>query len=114
MVSKANGADTFVDELSKWATEKNLDIASVMTTAHPDGQFQRELLVWGVSDAGAAALERFIDIADSLQLKTWRGGELDDGKEGRRKTWQQGDLASSRKQVAPLLREAMKKIKAKA
>ncbi|KAI9152139.1 putative exopolyphosphatase [Paramyrothecium foliicola] len=113
MVAEAGGPDVLVAELARWAEERRLDVVAVMTAANSDGHFERQLLARGVSDEGAAALERFVGIAAGLELEPWRGGELD-GEGGRRRAWQQGDLASSRKQVAPLLREAMKKIRARA
>ncbi|OAQ95398.1 exopolyphosphatase [Purpureocillium lilacinum] len=128
LLDRADGsADTLLEHLSSWAKERNLDVAAVMTTSHPDGEFQRHLLVWGVNPRGSAAASRFADIAgDKLGLNQWQGGELDaavvdaaaDGAAGEasaggrgqntRFAWRQHDLAASRKQVAPLLREAMR------
>ncbi|KFA78687.1 hypothetical protein S40288_01638 [Stachybotrys chartarum IBT 40288] len=109
LVNKAETADVFIDELAKWAKEKGLDIVSIMTaSAGEDGEFTRQLLVWGLSDGGKAAVRKFVEMADGLKLQTWRDGELDEGQS--RLAWQQGDVASSRKQVAPLLREAMKSV----
>ncbi|KAH7159752.1 hypothetical protein B0J13DRAFT_112517 [Dactylonectria estremocensis] len=108
LVAKAGGPLPLLNDLAAWVRERGLDVAALMTTSHPDGEFQRHLLVWGVTDEGRAAVERFRDIgADELQLDTWSDGELDDGKS--RSAWRQRNLAASRKQVAPLLREALKK-----
>ncbi|KAJ3507989.1 hypothetical protein NM208_g15884 [Fusarium decemcellulare] len=106
LVSKAEGPQALLEDFEAWARERELDVASIMTTSHPDGEFQRHLLVWGVSEEGREAVDRFVKDGDKLQLETWKGGELDDGET--RFAWRQKNLAASRKQVAPLLREALK------
>lgn len=104
----SRGQDDFLAEFGRWAEERSLDLASIMTTSHDDeGNFARELLVWGTDDKGKAVLEHLErDVAGQLQLQAWRDGELDGP--GRR-TWRQMNLSASRKQVAPLIREAMGK-----
>lgn len=99
--------DDFLAEFGKWAEERSLDIASIMTTSHDEeGRFQRELVFWGASDGGAAVLSRFTNgSAGKLDLEAWGGGRLDTEA---RKAWKQKNLAASRKQVAPFIREAMK------
>ena len=108
MLDQASSPGEVLDAFSQWAKERELDLASIMTTSHPDDEFQRHLLVWGLSSKGEEALHRFIQISDRLQLQTWRSGKLDDGRS--RKAWRQMDLTASRKQVGPLLREAMKQM----
>ncbi|KAM3463468.1 hypothetical protein NHJ6243_003299 [Beauveria neobassiana] len=103
-----NGPDVLLRELRSWAQEQALDIASVMTTSNnnPGGEFQRHLLVWGLTGPGKQAVERFKkDNTETLKLTQWNGGLLDE--QGSRHAWRQLDLESSRKQVAPLLRDAM-------
>ncbi|KAM3523568.1 hypothetical protein NHJ13051_005001 [Beauveria bassiana] len=103
-----NGPDVLLRELRSWAQEQALDIASVMTTSNnnPGGEFQRHLLVWGLTGPGKKAAERFKkDNTETLNLTQWNGGVLDE--QGSRHAWRQLDLESSRKQVAPLLRDAM-------
>ncbi|KGQ06479.1 Putative exopolyphosphatase [Beauveria bassiana D1-5] len=103
-----NGPDVLLRELRSWAQEQALDIASVMTTSNnnPGGEFQRHLLVWGLTGPGKQAVERFKkDNTETLKLTQWNGGVLDE--QGSRHAWRQLDLESSRKQVAPLLRDAM-------
>ncbi|KAF7563352.1 hypothetical protein G7046_g760 [Stylonectria norvegica] len=106
LISKAGGTQTFLDDLSSWVQERKLDVASVMTTSNPKGEFQRHLLVWGLNEKGRAAVKRFVSDGERLKLERWKDGELDEGEE--RFAWRQGDLAASRKQVAPLLREALR------
>ncbi|KAJ6444944.1 exopolyphosphatase [Purpureocillium lavendulum] len=122
LLDRADGsADAFLEHLSSWADERKLDVAAIMTTSHPGGEFQRHLLVWGLNPRGSAAARKFADTArDGLELEQWHGGELDAGADGAaggasagrgqntRFAWRQHDLAASRKQVAPLLREAMR------
>jgi exopolyphosphatase len=109
LLEKAGSPSVFIDELAAWAKERKLDVASVMTTANPGGEFQRHLLVWGVTDRGVAAANNFPSIAKGLQLEQWKDGLLD-GDDGKRKAWRQKDLTASRKQVAPLLRDTLKSI----
>lgn len=109
LLQQASKPHVFLDELASWAKERKLDVASVMTTANPGGEFQRHLLVWGITERGVTAANNFPTIAKGLRLEQWKDGLLD-GDDGKRKTWRQRDLASSRKQVAPLLREALKTV----
>ncbi|KKP00631.1 hypothetical protein THAR02_07259 [Trichoderma harzianum] len=109
LLEKAKKPDVFIDELASWAKERKLDVASVMTTSDPDGEFQRHLLVWGITDKGVEAAKNFPNVAKSLKLEQWKDGLLD-GDDGKRKAWRQKDLSASRKQVAPLLRDALKTV----
>ncbi len=43
---------------------------------------------------------------EESKLSTWRNGELDT-EDGNRRAWEQGNLAMSRKQVAPILRACL-------
>ncbi|KAK3294469.1 uncharacterized protein B0H64DRAFT_463386 [Chaetomium fimeti] len=102
----------FVAALRAWAGEQGLDIAAVMTVSRPGGVFTRELLVWGLSEAGVAAVGEFRRrFAEKLGLESWEGGGLDGGGEGEgewRVCWRQKEVSCSRKQVGPMLREAMR------
>ncbi|KAM0253349.1 hypothetical protein ACHAQJ_007300 [Trichoderma viride] len=109
LLEKAGDPSVFIDELAAWAKERKLDVASVMTTANPGGEFQRHLLVWGITSRGVAAANNFPSIAEGLQLEQWKDGLLD-GDDGKRKAWRQKDLTASRKQVAPLLRDTLKSV----
>ncbi|KAL2164818.1 hypothetical protein VTH06DRAFT_114 [Thermothelomyces fergusii] len=106
--------DAFLAALKDWAREEDqrLDVAAVMTVSRPGGVFTRELLVWGLNEKGVEVVGRFQKkFGDALELETWEGGELDGGGEGKsewRVCWRQKRLSHSRKQVAPMLREAMR------
>jgi exopolyphosphatase len=129
LIKKADpsSAEVLVDAMREFATSGQrdaLDIFAVMTTSTSDegqghGQFQRELLVLGTGSLRQEtrkALRRFEETATAeLGLVEWReDGELvdlltrDDGVVGR--IWWQRDIGKSRKQVAPLLREAMRSL----
>lgn len=104
----SSGQDVLLSEMHAWAQEQTLDIVAVMTTSNtPEGEFQRYLLVWGVTGASASAVKRFKeDATGKLRLNGWKDGVLDET--GSRYAWRQMALDASRKQVAPLLRDAMK------
>ncbi|KAL2140174.1 hypothetical protein VTI28DRAFT_4190 [Corynascus sepedonium] len=106
--------DGFLAALKSWAYEEEqaLDVAAVMTVSRPGGVFTRELLVWGLNEKGVAAVGKFYKkFGETLGLEPWKGGELDSGGEGEaewRVCWRQKAVSQSRKQVAPMLREAMR------
>lgn len=107
----------FLDALRAWGKEEGLDIIVAMTaTTGDDNHFHRELLVWALTAGGAAVAREFEEKGkDKFQLVTWRDGKLDavgnDGDDIKyRRAWMQQNLAYSRKQVAPALREAMKAV----
>jgi exopolyphosphatase len=108
----AQSRDAFLAALRGWAAEQRLDVAAVMTVSKPDGVFTRELLVWGVSEEGGKVVREFgRRFGGRLGLEAWGGGELDAEGEGEgewRVCWRQGGVEYSRKQVAPMLREAMR------
>lgn len=105
LLEKAKSKSVFLDELSAWSKERALDVTAVMTTSHPEGDFQRHLLVWATTEKGETSVRQFIQsTTDVLQLKQWQNGSLDGHF---RFAWQQSKLSASRKQVAPLLREAI-------
>lgn len=111
LLEKIGDKDTFLAELRKWAEEEKLDIACVMTTSHPDGGFAREGLLWGFNEKAVKAVKAFAEKnRERLGLETWKDGKLDDtsGSDEWRACWKQLRVENSRKQVAPMLREAMR------
>ncbi|KAK1980369.1 exopolyphosphatase [Colletotrichum cereale] len=113
LVDKAGGhgkEQVLLCEFRKWAEEKRLDIGVIMTTAHPDGRLEREVLVWAFNEAAVASCRAFYErCKGELGLAPWRGGRLDEVREGEwRAAWSQANVAASRKQVAPMLREAIR------
>jgi exopolyphosphatase len=111
LLEKTGDREQFLAELRKWAAEERLDIACVMTTKHPEGRFARELFVWGLNKRAVEVVKQFVrKNREKLGLETWGGGKLDDtsGSSEWRACWKQLRIEHSRKQVAPMLREAMK------
>jgi exopolyphosphatase len=111
LLEKIGDKDEFLTELRKWAEEEKLDIACVMTTMHPQGGFAREGLLWGFNEKAVEAVKTFADKnREKLGLETWGDGMLDDtsGSNEWRACWKQLRVENSRKQVAPMLREAMR------
>ena len=107
----AKSQPAFLAALRDWAREQHLDVAAVMTVAKPQGVFSRELLVWGVSEGGVKAVGEFERrFGGVLGLESWEDGGLDEEEvgEGRRVCWRQRGVEYSRKQVGPMLREAMR------
>lgn len=106
--------EAFVEGMRQFAEERELSIYTVMTTSTSEqGEFQRELLVWALKSEAVEAAKKFADeAAEELGLEEWQGegnglGEVRSDKEWR-KVWRQRKVENSRKQVAPLLRKAMR------
>jgi len=132
--AKAGGdAAAFLSELENWGAEKDgdlreqkaamttekqkMDLVVVLTTFmdHND-RFSRELLVWARTDKGVIAAKLFEkNNKEKLRLEFWGAGKLDaDGRGGQanglsgwRRCWQQGASRYSRKQIAPMLWDAL-------
>lgn len=90
----------------KFAQERDLCIFSIMTVYEADdGNFAREVAVLAVDERGFAACKKFAESSgQKLQLDE---EDADESGEHWFHIWKQGNLSASRKQVAPLLREAM-------
>ncbi|KAI1735784.1 exopolyphosphatase-like protein [Xylaria scruposa] len=115
--TKSSGdAAVFVDALKDWGEEKDeqgkMDLVVVLTGFQDaNGKFRRELLVWARSEAGVRAAKLFEEKwADKLGLETWRDGALDLKGDEWRRCWAQRAVEHSRKQIAPMLRDALKEI----
>ncbi|EFX05957.1 exopolyphosphatase [Grosmannia clavigera kw1407] len=105
--------DALLAAMPAFAAERGLDILAVMAIRHDnaDEPMARQLLLWAANDTAAAVLRAFVrDNAQQLGLEPWDGGSLDNtGSSGEWRTcWWQRQTRFSRKQVAPLLREAMR------
>jgi len=105
------GGDAFLTSLKGFASDRALAVYVLMTTATSgEGHFQRELLVWALSDKAAAAAKQF---AQSAQQELGLDESHDfqekviDTRGDWCKVWYQREVKHSRKRVAPLLREAM-------
>ncbi|KAI1806190.1 DHH phosphoesterase [Daldinia bambusicola] len=121
LVRKARGEQAFAEELRKWCEEKDIDVMALLTTSKDGdggdgGEFKRELLVWARGGEGiVSAVKAFVESGgkEKLGLDTWGDGKLDleGGKDGWRRCWTQAKVEYSRKQIAPMLREALKGVK---
>ncbi len=111
LVQKAKSA-SFEDEIRRFMDELDLSIFAIMTTStSAKRDFQRELLVHAKESAAPSA-DRFIKRATSqlgLEKMEMKGAAASpDGESPWPAIWNQTDVSKSRKQVAPLLREAMR------
>ena len=107
-----SSADAFLQSARKFAKDRDLEVMTIMTTYNDnDGQFCRELFVWAFSPGAVTSMKKFEeDFAQKLGLEAWDvpiSLELETDDE-RRKVWSQTVKEYSRKQLAPMLREAMK------
>ncbi|GAB7351079.1 hypothetical protein MBLNU459_g1553t1 [Dothideomycetes sp. NU459] len=97
-----------------FARARHLSLFAVMTAFTAAGdEFARELLLVALDGRGAAAVDGFVARArDTLQLRSVGGVGVGAGADAGAggvtgvQVWKQGNVAASRKQVAPLLREA--------
>ncbi|KAI0537638.1 exopolyphosphatase-like protein [Xylaria digitata] len=124
LAEKARGDPAaLVSALREWGVEKDgglvdgggkMDLVVLLTTFQDQGEkFCRELLVWARSEAGIRAAELFEQTcADKLRLQTWGEGVLDCTGGGGEwwRCWAQGAVEHSRKQIAPMLRDALKEV----
>ncbi|KAI0453126.1 exopolyphosphatase-like protein [Xylaria acuta] len=117
--TKSDGdAAAFAGALRDWGAEKDgqgkMDLVVVSTGFQDeDGKFCRELLVWARSEPGVRAAKLFEENwADKLGLEAWGDGALDDLQERDqwRRCWAQRAVEHSRKQIAPMLRDALGEI----
>ncbi|ERT03392.1 hypothetical protein HMPREF1624_01706 [Sporothrix schenckii ATCC 58251] len=102
--------DALVAGLETHAKERNLDIAVIMTVQHDDGGFARQLLLWALNEPAVKAAKGFVEAnSEKLDLKPWGDGLLDGAEEdGQWRACWTHRTEFSRKQMAPLLRDAMK------
>ncbi|KAH8765568.1 hypothetical protein F5883DRAFT_101854 [Diaporthe sp. PMI_573] len=111
MLENIGDRETLLREFRAFAQDKNLDIAAIMTSsAKDDGVFKRNLLVWGLNEKAARAVERFVEAQkDNLGLEPFHHIDLSggDGQHEVRYCWNQHRTGNSRKQLAPMLRSAM-------
>ncbi|CAK7264691.1 Exopolyphosphatase [Sporothrix epigloea] len=116
LLEKIGDREALLDALQAHARERKLDLAAIMTVQHDEGVFVRQLLLWAYTPEAAKAAKSFIETnREKLDLKPWGHGQLDyTGSEAEaegkwRTCWTHG-TKFSRKQVAPLVRDAMKSV----
>ncbi|KAI0387875.1 DHH phosphoesterase [Hypomontagnella monticulosa] len=117
LAHKAGGEEALARSLEEWGQEKGIDVLAVLTASKDHGGFRRELLVWARTGPGVvSALKEWVEGEgrEKLGLDTWEHGKLDveDGEKSWRRCWTQARIENSRKQIAPMLRDALKTAKA--
>lgn len=113
LAQHAKGKENLVDEMFKYARDgpKKLEIFGLLTRKED----RKEVCIFTFGDHGQKAIQRFEQTADVLQLQPWSEDAelakiLDERLgSGAWKVWWMGDASQSRKQVAPLLRDALSK-----
>jgi exopolyphosphatase len=114
-VEKAGGHEAFLETVHRFATERDLSLHAIMTTATVNGKFQRVLFLYARNELGCKACKTFEeDTAAELGLTPWGDGKLDgQGSDPQTqqvwKCWNQAAIEKSRKQVGPVLRAAVNK-----
>ena len=114
LVGKAESGHALKEGIEQFMEQRDLSIFAIMTTSTTcEGEFQRELFLQA-RKAAAAPISNFLDRAVAelnLQVLEIDGLSAQEGLESERLgpwIWRQKAVGKSRKQVAPLLREAMK------
>ena len=109
--AEAGGKDALVRACAEFAKERSLGLFAVMTAfTNSKGDFERELLLLATEEGKASeAAKRFVEkSAGELKLVELDRPVSEEGSVAWLGVWRQDSLEASRKQVAPLLREAMK------
>ena len=114
LVNKAESGPALKEGIERFMEERELSIFAIMTTStNSEGKFQRELFLQACK-AAAVPITKFLDQAVSeLSLQDLEIDGLSAQKALESESlgpwiWRQKAVSKSRKQVAPLLREAMK------
>jgi exopolyphosphatase len=112
--AKASSAGrALLETFGDFAKTRELDMYALMTTStSPEGEFQRELLLWAFNDKAVSAAKAFATSStEELGLEDWNeSSSVADASCGDgqwRKVWWQRHVQHSRKRVAPLLRDTM-------
>jgi exopolyphosphatase len=110
LIEKSGSEEKFFDILKEFADGRELSLFSIMTTSHLEGVFKRELLLWATNEKAVGAAKKFeVNAKDELGLTPGADGAHDLGDESQwRRYWWQERVEYSRKQVAPLLRSALR------
>ena len=120
LIDKSKGVAEMSDAIHDFAkrSDQNLSLFGIMTTStSADGDFQRELLITASGVTAKKALECFkAKATDELKLESWAdNSELNQRLKDEATSaggscwmWWQRAVGKSRKQVAPLLRGALK------
>ena len=112
----AENGEAFDAVIQSFSSSRDLSMYAIMTTSkNGEGQFQRQLFLQAKARAMGAADKFVKDSAGDLGLERLTVSGISEehlaasqaGEEVYRRVWQQKAVERSRKQVAPLIREAM-------
>ena len=110
--AESSGSKSFLRAIDHFAETRRLGLYAIMTAStSAEGEFQRELMVRAFTVENAQTVKKFADEnLKTLGLEDWTDSKLDhlDGDKIWSKVWWQRHVEHSRKQVGPLLREAMR------
>jgi exopolyphosphatase len=118
LVEHAGGVDKFLDEIERFARDedRNLGVFAMLTRAG-DG---KEVVVLAMDESVRKVIGNFeARSEEELKLRTWQEDgtvakaldeRLKKGVKGGWKIWWMGDTSKSRKQVGPMIREAVRNI----
>ncbi|KAI1461339.1 DHH phosphoesterase [Annulohypoxylon moriforme] len=115
LVSQAGGIGKLTESLRGCMKRNHLDVMVVLTTSKNNkGEFVRELLVFVRSLPNVVtAVKEFMEGEgkEKLGLQTYEEGRLDgqDEQGTWKRCWRQERVEFSRKQIAPMLRDVLKK-----
>lgn len=113
MSEHADGAQQFAQDIITFAFDpkRKLEVLGMLTRS---GE-RKQLAIFAFGVSGANAIDIFESTAGELQLSAWDDddeiktafNQIIGEKQGIWKVWWMGDTTKSRKQVAPLLRDAL-------
>ena len=110
-VEMKNSESAFDQVVDEFMNSRDLKLFAIMTTSNaPTGQFQRQLLLQARPGSHKVAQRFEQDAKSDLDLESVPdlGIKVRDRSDSVRRVWRQWNLGMSRKQVAPLLRKAMR------
>ena len=106
--SNADIGEPFLAAVQDFVAARDLSIFAIMTTSTTsEGQFQRQLFLQAKEPAIEAAELFGHEAAAELGLESLNIEGIPEEKASYRRVWQLEDVSKSRKQVSPLIRQAM-------
>jgi len=111
LVRQSGEERSFSNIVRKYAEDRSLSIYAIMTAfTDEQGKFERELFLWAKDPGSIASAEEFVKMeGEELGLETKAiAGLQEQSADTWQKAWVQRAASRSRKQVAPLLRKAIK------
>jgi len=116
LVEHAQGQQNFVDEIQKFAGDKDRQLGALVLLTRA-GEGKKELAVLALTDEARSIIPLFERNTSELQLHNWEADHnlqkalTNAMGESSWRVWWQGDVSKSRKQVGPMIRQAVKDIR---